>query len=79
LVQDNLGVLFSPVEHPVLFVIARAFGVLSFYALWLKATGLHNAGEKVNKAAAWSTAIVLWILGLTLAVIFTALFPAFIS
>lgn len=79
LVQDNLGVLFFPAEHPVLFVFASAFGVLSFYGLWLKATGLRNAGEKVSKTAAWSTAIVLWILGLTLAVIFTALFPAFIS
>lgn len=79
LVQDNLGVLFSPAEHPVLFVIASSFGLLSFYALWLKATGLRNAGEKVSQAAAWSTVIVLWVLGLVLAVIFTALFPAFIS
>jgi hypothetical protein len=60
-------------------VLASAFGVLSIYGLWLKATGLRNAGEKVSNTAAWSTAIVLWILGLTLALIFTTLFPAFIS
>ncbi|HLE62945.1 MAG TPA: YIP1 family protein [Pyrinomonadaceae bacterium] len=79
LVQDNLGVLFSPAESPVLFVIASAFGLLAFYALWLRATGLRNAGEKVSKSAAWGTAIVLWVLGMVLVVIFTALFPAFIS
>jgi hypothetical protein len=79
LVQDNLGVLFSPAEHPLLFVLAASFGLLAFYALWLRATGLRNAGEKVSKAAAWSTAIVLWVLGLALTLVFTALFPAFIS
>ncbi|MCA1603326.1 MAG: YIP1 family protein, partial [Acidobacteria bacterium] len=35
LVQDNLGVLFAPAEHPALFVLGSAIGVLSFYGLWL--------------------------------------------
>lgn len=79
LVQDNLGVLFTPAEHPVLFVTASAIGLLSFYALWLKATGLRFAGQKVSKGAAWGTAILFWLLGLLFIVIITALFPSFIS
>jgi hypothetical protein len=79
LVQDNLGILFSPAERPVLFVIASAFGLLSFYLVWLRATGLRQAGEKVSKAAAWSSAIILWVFGLLLSVVLAALFPAFIS
>jgi len=79
LVQDNLGILFSPADHPVLFVAASAIGILSFYGLWLKATGLRNAGQKVSKGAAWGTAITFWLLGLMLIMIITALFPSFIS
>jgi Yip1 domain len=79
LVQDNLGILITPAEHPVLFVIASAIGLLSFYGLWLKATGLRYAGQKVTKAAAWGTAITFWLLGLLVIVIITALFPSFIS
>ena len=79
LVQDNLGVLFSPAEHPVLFVAASAIGVLSFYGLWLRATGLRNAGEKVSKTAAWGTVIVFWALAVSLGMVFAALFPAFMS
>ncbi len=79
LVQDNLGILFSPAEHPVLFVAATSIGILSFYGLWLRATGLRNAGEKVSKAAAWGTVIVFWALAVLIGIIFAALFPAFIS
>ncbi len=79
LVQDNLGILFTPAEHPVLFVAASAIGLLSFYGLWLKATGLRNAGQRVSKAAAWGTAITFWVLGLLFLLIITALFPSFIS
>lgn len=79
LVQDNLGILFTPAEHPVLFVTASAIGLMSFYGLWLKATGLRYAGQKVTKAAAWGTAITFWLLGLLFIVIITALFPSFIS
>ena len=79
LVQDNLGVLFSPAERPVLFVLASAIGLLSFYGLWLKATGLKHGGQKVSKGAAWGTAILFWTLGLIFLTIITALFPSFIS
>jgi Yip1 domain len=79
LVQDNLGVLVSPANHPVIFVLASTIGLLSFYALWLKATGLRNGGTKVSKGVAWGVAITMWILGTLLITGFTALFPNFIS
>jgi hypothetical protein len=79
LVQDNLGVLIAPANHPVLFVIASSIGLLSFYGLWLKATGLHKGGTKVSKNVAWGVAVTLWVLGLLLATGLTALFPQFIQ
>ena len=79
LVQDNLGILVSPANHPVIFVLASAIGLLSFYSLWLKATGLRNGGTKVSKGVAWGVAVTLWILGTLLITAMTALFPNFIS
>jgi len=79
LVQDNLGVLFTPGDHPALFVLASAFGVLSFYGLWLRSKSLANAGQKVSTSAAWSVTILLWILALILGMIFATLFSSFIS
>ena len=79
LVQDNLGVLFSPADHPALFVLGSAIGVLSFYGLWLRATGLKNAGEKVSSNAAWGVSITIWVLGLIIGVILASLFSSFMS
>ena len=79
LIQDNLGVLFAPKDHPVLFVAATSIGVLSFYKLWLVAKGLHEGSEKMSSSAAWGVAITIWVLGLLFAVGITAIFPSFIS
>jgi len=79
LLQDNLGILFTPKDHPVLFVIAASIGILSFYKLWLMAKGLKEGGTKVSSTAAWGVAITLWVIGLLLVVSITALFPSFIS
>jgi len=79
LVQDNLGILVTPVNHPVIFVLASAIGILSFYSLWLKATGLRNGSTKVSKGVAWGVALTMWILGTLLITAMTALFPNFIS
>jgi len=79
LVQDNLGVLFSPAEHPALFVLTASIGVLSFYGLWLRAKALANAGTKVSSGAAWGTTITLWVLALIFGMIFATLFSGFIS
>jgi hypothetical protein len=79
LVQDNLGILFTPGEHPALFSLGAAIGVLSLYGLWLRAKGLANAGQKVSSSAAWGVAITLWVLAVLLGMIFATLFSSFIS
>lgn len=77
--QDNLGILFSPAEHPVLFVIASFIGLTSFYGLWLRAKGLHLAATKASSGVGWGVAITLWVLLLILVTIMTAIFPGFIG
>jgi hypothetical protein len=79
LLQDNLGILFTPIDHPALFVLGSFIGVLSFYGLWLKARGLQNAGQKVSSSAAWGVAITLWVLSLIVLMIFATLFSSFMA
>jgi hypothetical protein len=79
LLQDNLGVLFNPAEHPVLFVAATIIGVLSFYGLWLRAKGLQEGGEKVSSTAGWGATLMVWGLYVIFGLALTALFPSFIS
>ena len=79
LVQDNLGVLFSPKDHPVLFVAATAIGILSFYKLWLTATALRNGCQKVSSSVGWGVAVSVWVLALLLSMAIAAIFPSFIS
>ncbi len=79
LLQDNLGILFTPAEHPALFVLGSVIGVLSFYGLWLRAKGLQNAGSKVSSSAAWGVSITLWVLALILGMIFATLFSSFMA
>lgn len=77
--QDNLGILFTPADHPVLFVMASFIGLTSFYGLWLRARGLHAGATRVSKGQAWGVAIMLWALFMIFIVIITALFPGFIA
>jgi len=77
--QDNLGILISPGDHPILFVLASFIGLTSFYSIWLRAKGLHMGATRAGKSAAWGVSITLWVLILILATVFTALFPGFIS
>lgn len=79
LVTDNLGALVKPADGPVLFAVLSSFGLLAFYYLWLSATGLRNAGNRVSTSAAWSVAIGLWVIGVLLAAASSALFGNFIS
>jgi len=79
LVQDNLGRLFTPADHPVLFVGASVIGVLSFYGLWLRARGLQNGGTKVSSTAAWGATLSVFLLWLIFVLSITAIFPSFIS
>lgn len=79
LVRADLGILFTPSVNPVLYVVGSFVGVLTIYGLWLEATGLRYAGEKLSSAGAWTIAIILWAIGLLLAVIMALLFPAFVA
>jgi hypothetical protein len=76
---DNLGVLFSPADHPALYVLGSAIGILSFYGLWLRAKGIQHAGYKVSSGAAWGVAITLFVLALGLGLVFATLFSSFMS
>lgn len=76
---DNLGVLFSPAEHPALYVLGSVIGILSFYGLWLRAKGLQNAGYKVSSGTAWGVSITLFVLALLLGMVFATLFSGFMS
>ena len=77
--QDNLGIVFSPADHPVLFVMASFIGLTSFYGLWLRAKGLHLGATRASSGVGWGVAITLWLLLLIFVVIITSLFPASIS
>jgi hypothetical protein len=79
LVRADLGILFTPAEHPYLYVMGSFFGLLTLYGLWLEATGLRHAGEKVGSASAWTIALILWVIGLVFALIAAALFPTFVT
>ena len=74
--QDNLGILFSPADHPVLFVMASFIGLTSFYGLWLRAKGLHLGATRAGSGTGWGVAITLWLLLLFLVVLLAVLFPA---
>jgi hypothetical protein len=79
LLQDNLGILFAPAQHPALYVLGTSIGVLSFYGLWLRAKGLANAGQKVSSSVAWGVTITLWVLGVILGMVLATLFSSFFS
>lgn len=79
LVQDSLNFLVVPGEHPVLYVLLGAFSLLWFYWMFLNATGLKNAGEKISGTAAWTASIAIWFLGLCLGLLMAVAFPGFIS
>lgn len=77
--QDNLGILMSPAEHPVLFVMLSFIGLTWFYLVWLRAKGLRFGGTKVSSGAGWGVSLTIYILFMLFAMVMTALFPSFIS
>ena len=77
--QDNLGLLFSPSAHPVIFVFMSFIGITSFYGVWLRAKGLHMGATKASSGVGWGVSITLLVLLVIFATIWTALFPGFIS
>lgn len=79
LVQDNLAILVSPGEHPVLFALLSVIGVLWIYWVWLMAKGIQNTGTKVNGSAAWGVTITLTVLMIILGVILATLFGSWMA
>ena len=77
--QDNLGILMSPAEHPILFVLLSFIGLTWFYLIWLRAKGLHFAGTKVSSSAGWGVSLMIYILLMFFLTVWTSLFPGFIS
>ena len=79
LLPDNLGILISAGESPVLYTLLTYLGLLGFYWLWLMATGIKTAGTRVSSAAGWTGAVIVWALGLGLAVVSAIFFGNFLS
>lgn len=79
LVTDNLGALFSPADNPVLYTVLSAFGLLWFYWIWLNATGLKNAGERVTPSIAWTATLAIFLLFIAFGAVMALLFPSFFS
>lgn len=79
LIQDNLNFLLTPADSPVLYTVLGMLGLLWFYWVWLNATGLKNAGERVTPTIAWSASIGVYLLMICLGAIAALLFPSFIS
>ncbi len=79
LFPDNLGILISSAESPVLYSFVTYLGLLGIYWLWLNATGLKTAGERVSSATGWTAAFIIWGLGLAVSVVSAFFFGNFLS
>lgn len=79
LIQDNLSFLVLPSEHPVIYVLLASLSLLGFYWLWLNATGLKNAGEKISSNIGWTASISIYLLLVFFSLGMAALFPSFLS
>ena len=79
LVYDNLGLLVSSKEHPVIFSFLATFGVIIAYRIWLTGTGLREGGYKVSSTAAWGVTITLLVLFMLFRMGAAAIFPSFLG
>jgi len=79
LVYDNLGLLVSSKEHPVIFSFLVTFGVIIAYRVWLTATGFREGGYKVSSTAAWGVTITLLVLFVLFRMAAAAIFPSFLG
>jgi hypothetical protein len=78
LVRADLGLLFTPAEHPYLYVIASFIGILALYRVWLTATGLRETSTKISNGSAWSIALTFGVLYMLFALTLAAIFPNFV-
>jgi hypothetical protein len=79
LIQDNLNFLVLPADHPVLYTVLGTFSVLWFYWVWMNATGLKNAGEKITSTIAWTAALSVFFGLVVLGAVIALLFPSFFT
>lgn len=79
LIQDNLNFLVSPSSNPVLYSLLSAISLLVIYSLWLSATGLKNAGEKVSPTIAWSATLTVFVIMVLFGAIISWMFSGFMS
>lgn len=79
LVQDNLSFLVSGAEHPVIYTLLGAFSLLWFYWVWLNATGIKDAGEKVTPSIGWTASLTVFFVLVALGALLALVFPSFIS
>ena len=79
LIQDNLNFLVSPSSNPVLYSLLSAISLLVIYSLWLNATGLKNAGEKVSPTIAWSATLTVFVIMVLFGAIISWMFSGFMS
>ena len=79
LIQDNLNFLVAAKDNPVIFSFLGGLSLLGFYWVWLNATGLKNAGEKVSGTVAWTSTIAVYVLLILLVMVMAMFFPSFIS
>lgn len=79
LIQDNLSFLVIPSANPVIYTLLASLSLLGFYWIWLNATGLKNAGEKVSGTVAWTASIAIYSILILFSVAMAALFPGFLS
>lgn len=79
LVYDNLALLVSSKDHPVIYTLLATFGVIMFYRIWLTALGLREGGYKVSSTAAWGVTITLTLLFLVFRLAAAAIFPSFLG
>lgn len=79
LISDNLSFLVTPSQHPVVYTLLASLSLISFYWLWLNATGLKEGGERVTAGSAWMSTIGVWAIGILLGVAMAFAFPSFMS
>ncbi|MGH9948706.1 MAG: YIP1 family protein [Pyrinomonadaceae bacterium] len=79
LIQDNLNFLVTPADNPVIYVFLGSLSILWFYWVWLNATGLKNAGERISGSTAWTASLVIYGALVLLGAVSAFLFPSFIS
>lgn len=79
LIQDNLSFLVVPGENPIIYTLLASLSILTFYWVWLQATGLKNSGENVSGSTAWTSSLIVYGAMILLGVTAAFLFPSFIS